>query len=562
VAHSTTEIGCRDGASELNNVIAFLETHRREIPDRVALQWVRSADAWRRGPSSALAHETLTYGTLAERVEAAAAGLAKLGLVFGDRAFVFVPMSPELYVAMFAVQRLGAVAVFLDSWARRDQLGLCARQVEPKAFIGPEPAFALTKAVPELEVAPVRVVVGAHAGKYSAELGALAASGGRIPVAPVEPEHTALVTFTTGSSGTPKGADRTHRFLAAQHRALDRCLPYAPGDVDLPVFPIFSLNNIAGGVTTVLPAVDLARPDASDGALLAAQIRATGATSCTLSPSLLRGVSAAAGRPGAELHGLRRVATGGAPVSLDDVAALEAAAPEAELHILYGSTEVEPIAHLVASEMPPGSEDAEGVCVGRLAEGLDAKLLRPERGPVVLGPRGWAEWEVGAGGFGELVVAGDHVCRDYYRSPEAFRAAKIVDAAGRVWHRTGDVCRFDAEGRLWVGGRVHNAISRAGETLLPVRPEFLMKRLAFVQDAAYLGLPDAKLGERAVAAFTLKTAAAPADPAGEVRRSLAAAGVVCDQVVQVEAIPLDPRHHSKVEYARLREQILAMKRER
>jgi acyl-CoA synthetase (AMP-forming)/AMP-acid ligase II len=244
-------------------------------------------------------------------------------------------------------------------------------------------------------------------------------------------------------------------------------------------------------------------------------------------------------------------------VTTDDVNALKAAAPTAELHILYGSTEVEPIAHLVATEMPPGSEDAEGVCVGRLAHGLDAKLLRLERGPVALGSRGWAECEASAGGFGELVVAGDHVCRDYYRSPEAFRAAKIIDAAGRVWHRTGDVCRFDAEGRLWVGGRVHNAISRAGETLLPVRPEFLMKRLPFVADAAYLGLPDAELGERAAAAFSLKPGAAPADPVDDVRRSLAAAGVVCDEVVEVKAIPLDPRHHSKVEYARLREQILA-----
>jgi len=559
---NTSVIGCQNGASEHNNVIAFLEAHRREIPDRVALMWLRSAEAWRRDPSSALVHEQMTYGALAERVESAAAGLARLGLAFGDRAFVFVPMSPELYVAMFAVQRLGAIAVFLDSWARRDQLGLCAKQVEPRAFIGPEPAFALIKGVPELEAAPVRIVVGPHAGMYSAELGALAAAGGRVPVAPVEREHTALVTFTTGSSGMPKGANRTHRFLAAQHRALDRCLPYGPGDVDLPVFPIFSLNNIAGGVTTVLPAVDLARPDSSDGALLAAQIRATGATCCTLSPSLLRGVSAAAGRPGAELRGLRRAATGGAPVTTDDVIALAAAAPTAELHILYGSTEVEPIAHLVASEMPPGSEDAEGVCVGRLAHGLDARLLRLERGPVALGPKGWAEWEAPTGGFGELVVAGDHVCRDYYRSPEAFRAAKILDADGRVWHRTGDVCRFDAAGRLWVGGRVHNAICRAGQTLLPVRPEFLMKRLPFVRDAAYLGLPDAKLGERAAAAFSLRPGPAPADPAGEVRGALAAAGVVCDEAVQLEAIPLDPRHHSKVEYARLREQILSVKGER
>ena len=134
---------------------------------------------------------------------------------------------------------------------------------------------------------------------------------------------TALVTFTTGSSGPPKGADRTHGFLAAQHRALDACLPYTDADIDLPVFPIFSLNNIAAAVTTVLPAVNLAKPAESDGAVLAAQIQATGATCCTLSPSLLRGVSDFAASREIRLDGLRRAATGGAPITSDDVAAFD-----------------------------------------------------------------------------------------------------------------------------------------------------------------------------------------------------------------------------------------------
>lgn len=554
---TVSDIGSREGADALNNVISFLEHHRSHQPDRIALQWVAAPGAWRKNPDAPLRHERLTYGELAARVDAAAAGLQELGLSFGDCVFIFVPMSPELYVAMFAVQRLGAIAVFLDSWARRDQLGACARQVEPKGFIGPEPAFALTAGVPELERAALRVVVGPHGGKYRATLGGLAASGGHSALAPVEQEHTALVTFTTGSSGPPKGANRTHRFLAAQHRALDRCLPYTEGDVDLPVFPIFSLNNIAGGVSTVLPAVDLAEPDPRDGELVAAQIRATGATCCTLSPSLLRGLAAAAGRRGAGLRGLRRVAAGGAPISTDDIAALKTAVPDAELHILYGSTEVEPIAHLAAGEMPAPSEQAEGVCVGTIAEGLEYRFLRLSRGPIKLGRKSWSEWEVRVGEFGELAVSGEHVCRDYYRNPDAFRAAKIVDGQGRVWHRTGDVCRLDQGGRLWVAGRVHNAICRAGRTLLPVTPEIVMKRLPFVEGAAYLGLPDEKLGERAVAAFSVKPGGAPADCVAKVRGVLAAANVVIDQVVQVAAIPLDPRHHSKVEYTTLREQILA-----
>lgn len=552
-------IGYRPGRSAQNNVIAFLEGHRQRTPQRPALVWATqagSADA-----AANLVHGRMSYGELAAAAESVAAGLHELGLGAGDRVLLFIPMSPALYVAMFAVQRLGAIAVFLDSWARRHQLGHCARLVAPRAFIGPEAAFALVAGIPELETAAVRVVVGPHQGRYEASLEALVAAGGSCPLHPVAGEETALVTFTTGSSGEPKGANRTHRFLAAQHYALAQCLPYRADDVDLPAFPIFALNNLAGGVTTVLPAVDLARPGERDGELLAAQIRAEGVTCCTLSPSLLRQLAAAAGRQRLPLDGLRRVATGGAPVSADDVAAIRAAAPAAEVHILYGSTEVEPIAHLLAAQMP-ASDAGEGVCVGEISAGLDCRLLRLQRGPIELGEGGWGEWESPPGEPGELVVSGEHVCRDYFANAEAFRAAKIVDGEGRVWHRTGDVCRFDPQGRLWIVGRVHNAICRAGRLLFPVGPEIVMKRLPFVAAAAYLGLPDAELGERAVAAFSVLPGNRPADCGDALRQALAANGVVVDEVVAVAEIPLDPRHHSKVEYGRLREALLARGGER
>ena len=226
------------------------------------------------------------------------------------------------------------------------------------------------------------------------------------------------------------------------------------------------------------------------------------------------------------------------------------------MHILYGSTEVEPIAHLLARDMPADSR-AGGVCVGRIAEGLRHKLIRPQDGPLRLDSGGWASHLSADGEVGELIVSGEHVCRDYYKDPEAFARAKIVDADETVWHRTGDLCRFDAEGRLWFAGRVHSAIRRAGRILVPVEAEVLMNRLPFVEAAAYLGLPDETLGERAVAAFSVKPAVGGRDFADDVREALEGAGLVVDDVVQVPEIPLDPRHHSKVEYARLREMLTA-----
>jgi acyl-CoA synthetase (AMP-forming)/AMP-acid ligase II len=545
---SDLRIGYQAGCTPLNNVISFLERVAEAAPERVALHWLPEEQkaAWLADQSTPLVHDTMSYGELACAVRAAASGLARLGIGKGDRVFLFVPMSPALYIAMFAVQRLGAVAVFVESWARPESLGHCARLVEAKAMIAPEKAYQFVSAAPGLELPPLRIVVGAHAAAYDGDLLSMARNGGTVPICPVEREDTALITFTTGSSGVPKGADRSHRFLAAQHEAISRDLTYLPGELDLPSFPVFSLNNLAGGVTTVVPALSLARASATDGAFLAAQIRALGIGCCTLSPWLLRGLSAAA----IPVPSLRRVATGGAPISSDDVAAFHRVAPTAQLLILYGSTEVEPIAHLDAAEMP-AEQGAEGVCVGELCQGLRAKLIRIHKGPVSF-DGDWQDWEVPSGDVGELVLSGEHVCRRYYRNQEAFNATKIVEPDGTLWHRSGDLCRRDADGRYWIVGRVHSAICRDGQWLYPVKPEVLMKRLPFVERAAYLGLPDAELGERAVAAAVF-SGNAPDDAREQMLAMFSKAGVVVDEFRQVEDIPLDPRHNSKVEYERLRE---------
>lgn len=540
----------------MNNVIRFLDDHRQRVPEKIALEWVPPAVARTWDGRASLPHERITYAKLATTIEAAAGGLRRLGLTKGDRVLIFVPLSVELYVSMFAAQQIGAIPVFLDSWARRDQLGLCARTAAPKGMISLEPAFELSAGVPDVAAIPVKVVVGDHRGRYAASLSDLITSKSPASIEPVEAEHPALVTFTTGSSGTPKGANRTHGFLAAQHAALQEIIPYTPQDKDMPVFPIFSLNNLASGVTTVLPAIDLAAPSSRDAAVLTAQIRQAGVTCCTVSPSIFEGVSDFCARHHITLDGLRRVVTGGAPVSRDQVARFKVVAPSATALILYGSTEVEPIAHIDGDTLLSGSVERDGVNVGAFSSSLRWKFLRLHRGPIALGPKGWAEWETAAGTPGELAVSGPHVCGQYYNNQDAFRETKIVDAAGAIWHRTGDVGLLDPEGDLWLVGRVHNAIARDGNVFFPVQAEIVMKRLAGVRQAAYVGLPDPALGERAVAVVSLKE---NVPDQGTLRRAvedaLAACNLPVDDVRVVQEIPMDPRHHSKVEYTTLRRQL-------
>lgn len=565
-----TRIGYHPSAHVRNNVTNFLDDLAAKDPDQVVFRWadLDAMKKWTYEPQVPIEHAELRRGAFADQITRVATGLTRVGLQHGDRAILFIPMSTQLYVLMAALQRIGAVPVFLDSWARRDQLGASARMAEPKALISFEMAFSLCATVPELSGIPIKVSVGPTTNNYSASYEELITEAPQQPVVAVEQEHTGLITFTTGSSGTPKGANRTHRFLAAQHYAIDACIPYGPGDVDLPVFPVFSLNNIAAGVPTVLPAIDAGTPGKHDAATLFAQFSSCKVTCATLNPHLFRTLAASCKEWGLRMPRLRRVVTGGAPIGRDDLINFKAVAPHAEIWVFYGSTEAEPMAHIEAEEMinvsTRASEDPdwvdEGVNVGHFAEGLRYKFLKLNKEPIkIRDASDWADLEVAAGEPGELIVAGEHVCRDYYNFPEAFEKAKILDVDGTVWHRTGDMMRMGEDGYLWMVGRVHSTIKRGGDYCFPVRAEMILGQLPFAERGAYLGVEDDELGEKTVAVVVPRVPEEldqnKAAWRAEVERLMAHNGIPMDLLLFRKEIPMDSRHHSKVEYGVLRDQL-------
>ncbi|HOD39080.1 MAG TPA: AMP-binding protein, partial [Candidatus Wallbacteria bacterium] len=339
--------GFHDGVNFKNNVVCLLKENAKKKPDRVALQWVDPAfkGEWDKNViNENIPHKSINFKNFYDVITRTANGLKKAGVKHGDCVILFLPMSLYLYQAMSAIMMIGARAVFLDSWARRDQLGVSAKVVNPTTMISFEQAFQLCATVPELNEIPIKIVAGPHAGKYSATLEEISKSEPLSDIEAVEGEETALVTFTTGSSGVPKGADRTHRFLVAQHLALDECIPYESGDIDVPAFPIFSLNNIAAGVNTVIPITDIGRPSEKDPVMLVSQIKTCAITCATLSPSMIVNIAKFCDENKITMPKIRRVITGGAPISNDTLELFRKAVPNAEVWVLYGSTEVEPIA--------------------------------------------------------------------------------------------------------------------------------------------------------------------------------------------------------------------------
>src|SRR4051794_13362478 len=414
---------------------------------------------------------TISFGALWERVDRTSAGLRRLGLEVGDRAIVMIPMSIDLYVAMLAVLKMGAVAVFVDPWIGPRQIAAFAAFAEPRAWLGIPKSHVLRLFSRRLRAIPFAVTTGRRLGPLpaGATLAELESEPGDGRIEGVEPDTSALVTFTSGSSGEPKGANRTHRFLLAQHAALAAEFPAREGDVDMPMFPVFALNNLASGVPSVVPEMDFRHVDQVDGARLLAQMRRHGVTTCTASPPFFDRLAAELKQ--SERLALRRILTGGAPVSDSELRAWRQAFPDSEILVVYGSTEAEPVAHLAAEErleaVNPHRPLTPGFCAGRPTDRLGSKIIRIHDGPVDWGPRGWKDWELALGEIGELIVSGDHVGQDYFRNPGAVRENKIVDGDGAVWHRMGDTGSFDPEGRFWLAGRVHSTIRRGGVLIHP-----------------------------------------------------------------------------------------------
>src|SRR4051812_9054660 len=202
-----------------NNVLSVLHEVARRVPDRPAL---------------ILESGSITFGGLRERIGRAAAGLRRLGLGPGDRAIVMIPMSIDLYVAMLALLEIGAVAVFVDPWIGRRQIASFAAFAGPRAWIGTGKSHVLRLSDSRLRGIPIAITTGRRLGPWPAPLSLadLEREPGDGAIHPVSPEDPALITFTTGSSGEPKGANRTHGFLLAQRAALAGEFPAREGDVE------------------------------------------------------------------------------------------------------------------------------------------------------------------------------------------------------------------------------------------------------------------------------------------------------------------------------------------
>jgi len=517
------------------NLAHTLQAVARQRPDQPAI--IES----RHGQSAAI-----TFAELEQRSCRAARLLLELGLRPGDAVLVFQPMSAELYVALLAIFRLGLVAMFLDPSAGREHIERCCALYAPKAFLGGTKAHLLRLVSRALRRIPVQLVIG-----WPVPCAVHWSRADRLqPHSDIQewgPETPALLTFTSGSTGQPKAAVRSHGFLLAQHRSLVESLQLTPGDRDLATLPIVALANLGSGVTTILPDADLRYPGSIAPAPIVEQMRTEKVVSSVASPAFFERLARHCIEKGITLPDVRKLYTGGAPVFPRLLDQLQTMAPNTEVVALYGSTEAEPIAHVARREISPADLqamlDGKGLLAGAPVASIRLRILH-DRWGTPIAPLSQAEFDSScclAGEPGEIVVSGDHVLQGYLHGRGDEETKFRVE--GVVWHRSGDAGYLDESGRLWLLGRCVAKIRDDRGELYPFAAETAVYQDPRVKRAALVG----RGGKRLLAVEYFLPGQGPHPEA----LHQALAWTQLDKVLVCRNIPVDSRHNAKIDYPAL-----------
>jgi len=477
----------------------------------------------------------LTYRALDARVASAAGNLARRGIKPGDRVALLVGNGSDFLVLVLACFRLGTIAVPLGPRQRGPELeyllgdcGASALIFEAALADQLPPAGAMPSAMRRL------ALDGDVAGAERAER--LFEPAAPPPRPPVSEEDTAVILYTSGTTGRPKGAMLTHLGIIHSLIAFPRCLRLPAGSRAILAVPgshvtgliAILLNMVSLGGTTVLmrafKARDLLalaeREQITYGVLVPAQY-----ILCLMEPDFAR----------FDLRHWRIGAFGGAPMPEATIAALAESLPGLTLVNAYGATETTS----PTTFMPPGENSAHPDSVGQVVPCGEVKVVDPTGRPL---PDGVA---------GEIWIKGPMVVPGYWGKP-AETAANFTDG---FW-RSGDIGSIDAEGFLRVFDRAKDMINRGGYKIYSAEVENVLSHHPGVVECAVVARPDPVLGERVHAFVLARDRGVSAD---DLRAYCAErmADYKVPETIELVADPLPRNANGKLQKAILRERARA-----
>ncbi len=519
-------IACSEKTCSLMNLAELLEENAILRSDQTALIDGRAGR-----------ERKTSFRSLHRLAAASAERLSMSGIGRGSRVIVLVPMRTELYATLIALWRLGAVAVFLDPSAGRNLIADCCEQTEPQALIGIQKARLLVWTQSPLRAIRKRFYWGS-------QLSRAAEPQGNEGIRDLLPEEPAILSFTSGSTREPKCAIRSHQVLLAQFEALRNSIDLIPGECDLATMPVIALANLAGGLTTLIPDVDLRSPGRIKPTPLFRQIQRWHPTRCGASPAFLLAICEEARRKSVELPCFEKIYTGGAPVFPRSLREFSRTFGNASINVLYGSTEAEPISHVSLQDISENDlermRSGHGLLVGRISRETDLRILPDRWGQPYeeTSRKAFDGLALPPNAVGEIVVSGTHVVPGYLNGRGD--AENKIKVGNRIWHRTGDAGRLDENGQLWLLGRCSEKMKMEGKTVYPFSIECAVVETLDVRLAGCLPTQGGYL------------VAVPATGRDLGRIDFSGGIPNPQKVVQLKNFPVDKRHNAKIDYRGLR----------
>jgi long-chain acyl-CoA synthetase len=472
------------------SLIDILRIAASDVPDR---------------PATAFLGAQLTYGEIKDRADRFATALARFGIGKGDRVGVMLPNCPQYLFVCFGILRLGAIVVNINPLYTPREIAVVAKDSGMRVLVVLDllaPAALAIRGETSIE----RVIV-TSAAEYSAAKAPCPAVDGterladvlasvpepRLPRVSIDPEEDiAVLQYTGGTTGTPKGAMLTHYNIFAN--VVQTTVLHVPAlrrgeERYLLVIPFFHIYGFTVGLMagTWLGAQQVLIPKYDVEALLAA-VRDYRPTYFPAVPTIYISLL---NHPKARQYGIDKIRafnSGSAPLPVDVLEQFEQLTG-GMLSEGYGLTEASPVTHTSPSLSirKPGS-------IGIPLPDTDIKIVDLERGIT----------EVAPGAEGELCIAGPQVMKGYWNKPEETAGTLRMDSKGRTWLYTGDIARMDEDGFTYIVQRKKDMVIVSGFNVYPSEVESVLFSHPAVMEAVVIGIADKYRGEVPKAFVVLK----------------------------------------------------------
>lgn len=437
-------------------------------------------------PAIIFGDEVLSYGELFAAVERIAAGMASLGVGAGDRVALLLPNCPQFALSYLAASRLGAMAVPMNPILAPDEVEWIVTDSGAKMLVAVEITAPLALAMAQrCDCVEHVVVAGRDVPEGALDFRALMTGDPSTLPPPPDAEQIAVLQYTSGTTGRPKGAMLTHANILSNARASIEAVAMTEEDVFLAVLPLFHIfgATVTLAIPIVLGAATVHLPRFEPLAVLQA-IEQAGVTIFCGVPSMFAVLAAMKSPQGPKLPTLRLCISGGAALPLELTPIIEERYDTTLLEG-YGPTEASPVISVNRTR-----ESRKIGSVGPPLPGVEVEI-RDDEGK-----------EKKIGEIGEICARGPNIMRGYWHDEE-----KTAQTVRDGWLYTGDLGHVDEDGFIYIVDRKTDMIIVGGLNVYPREVEDVIRLLPGISDVAVVGERSKLRGERVCAWVELSESA-------------------------------------------------------